>query len=47
MALYAALLEQIYPDRQVITWLVWTEDRSIEEIDALMRDEALQALASG
>ena len=47
MALYAALLEQIYPDRQVVTWLVWTEDRSIEEIDALMRDEALQALASG
>ena len=33
MALYAALLEQIYPDREVVTWLVWTEDRSVEEID--------------
>ena len=47
MALYAALLEQIYPDRQVVTWLVWTEDRSIEEIDRTARDAALAAMAPG
>ena len=45
MALYAALLEQIYPDRPVVTWLVWTEDRSIEEIDSAARDAALAELA--
>ena len=47
MALYAALLEQIYPDREVVTWLVWTEDRSVEEIDRAARDAALAALAPG
>ena len=47
MALYAALLEQIYPDREVVTWLVWTEDRSVEEIDRAARDAALAALALG
>ena len=47
MALYAALLEQIYPDRRIVTWLVWTEDCSVEEIDRATRDAALAALASG
>ncbi|MEK9558520.1 MAG: 3'-5' exonuclease, partial [Alphaproteobacteria bacterium] len=47
MALYAALLEQIYPDHEVVTWLVWTEDRSVEEIDRDTRDAALAALAPG
>ena len=47
MALYAALLAQIYPQRQIVTWLVWTEDRSIEEIDGAVRDSALAALTHG
>ena len=47
MALYAALLEQIYPDREIVTWLVWTEDRSVEEIGEAAREAALAALAPG
>ena len=41
MALYAALLEQIYPGRAVTTWLVWTEACAIEEVDKTARAEAL------
>ena len=39
MALYAALLEQIYPDHDVVTWLVWTEVAQLQELSA----DALQA----
>ena len=41
MALYAALLEQIYPGRQITTWLVWTEACAIEELDEAARASAL------
>jgi len=30
-----------------VTWLVWTEDRTVEEIDCVARDVALAALAPG
>ena len=41
MALYAALLGQIYPDRPITCWLVWTETASIQEIPEAARSEAL------
>ena len=41
MALYAALLAQIYPGRQVTTWLVWTEACAIEEVDETARTAVL------
>ena len=41
MALYAALLAQIYPGRQVTTWLVWTEACAIEEVDETARAAVL------
>ncbi len=46
MALYAALLEQIYPGRQVTTWLVWTEACAIEELDRTARAAALAPATS-
>ena len=41
MALYAALLEQIYPDHDVVTWLVWTEAAQLQELSADARQAAL------
>ena len=41
MALYAALLEQIYPDHEVVTWLVWTEAAQLQELSADARQAAL------
>ena len=41
MALYAALLEQIYPDHDVVTWLVWTEVAQLQELSADARQAAL------
>ena len=41
MAMYAALLEQIYPGRTVTSWLVWTEACAIEELDEAARAAAL------
>ena len=46
MALYAALLEQIYPGRKLVTWLVWTEACAIEEIGAAARAAALAPSSS-
>ena len=41
MALYAALLEQIYPDDDIVTLLVWTEAAQIQELSADARQAAL------
>ena len=46
LALYAALLEQIYPDHQIVTWLVWTEAAAVQEISESARMDALTALVS-
>ena len=46
LALYAALLEQIYPDHQIVTWLVWTEATAVQEISESARMDALTALVS-
>ena len=46
MALYAALLEQIYPGRQITTWVVWTVACAIEELDEAARASALAPVAS-
>lgn len=43
MALYAALLEQIYPDHDVVTWLVWTEAAQLQELSADARQAALNS----
>ncbi|MGC6452292.1 MAG: double-strand break repair helicase AddA [Candidatus Puniceispirillaceae bacterium] len=46
MALYAALLEQIYPGRKLVTWLVWPEAGAIEESGAAARAAALAPSSS-
>jgi ATP-dependent helicase/nuclease subunit A len=48
MALYDALLGQIYPGRDIECWLVWIEVSEIQQIDAAMRVAALTKIfASG
>jgi ATP-dependent helicase/nuclease subunit A len=42
MALYAALLEQIYPSHRIEGWLVWTEAASSELVTAAQRVAALR-----
>ncbi len=44
LALYDALLGQIYPDRQITSWLVWTQTQFIEDVTPAQRQEALQRL---
>ncbi len=44
MALYAALLAQIYPQREIVTWLIWTEAAAVEVIGSAARDAALATL---
>ena len=46
LALYAGLLEQIYPEHQIVTWLVWTEVADVQEIVEPERKAALAALVS-
>jgi len=45
MALYAALLAQIYPQRDIATWIIWTEAAAVEVIAPATRDAALAALS--
>ena len=44
MALYAALMQQIHPDRTVQAWLVWSESATVQEIDEASRQASLVAL---
>jgi ATP-dependent helicase/nuclease subunit A len=44
MALYGALMAQIYPRHEILTWLVWTEAAAIEEITPAARKAALAML---
>jgi ATP-dependent helicase/nuclease subunit A len=44
MALYGALMAQIYPQHEILTWLVWTEAAVIEEIAPTARESALAML---
>ena len=44
LALYEALLEQIYPDRQITSWLVWTQTQFIEDVTLAQRQQALKRL---
>jgi ATP-dependent helicase/nuclease subunit A len=44
MALYDALLSQIYQGRDSVCWLVWTHSQFIEDITVDQRQQALQRL---
>ena len=44
MALYAALMQQIYPHREVETWIVWSEAAAVEIIGPDLRSAALEAI---
>jgi ATP-dependent helicase/nuclease subunit A len=44
MALYGALMAQIYPQRDIVTWLIWTEAAAVEAITPAARKAALAAL---
>jgi ATP-dependent helicase/nuclease subunit A len=45
MALYGALMAQIYPQHEIVTWLIWTEVAAVEAVAPAARDAALAALA--
>ncbi|MGB2160267.1 MAG: 3'-5' exonuclease, partial [Candidatus Puniceispirillaceae bacterium] len=44
MALYGAVMAQIYPQCEIVTWLIWTEVAAVEVITPAAREEALAAL---
>ena len=44
LAIYDALLGQIYPDKQITCWLVWTQTQFIEDVTLAQRQHALQKL---
>ena len=44
MALYAALMQRIYPDLDVETWIVWSEDATVEPIGADARNAVIKSL---
>lgn len=41
MALYAALIAEIFPDKSIVCWLIWTETARLQEITDSMRAEVL------
>ncbi|MDB2390963.1 double-strand break repair helicase AddA [Alphaproteobacteria bacterium] len=41
MALYADLIAQIFPDKSIVCWLIWTETARLQEITDSMRASAL------
>ena len=41
MALYAALIAEIFPNKPIVCWLIWTETARIQEITDSMRASAL------
>jgi ATP-dependent helicase/nuclease subunit A len=44
MALYGALMAQIYPQREILTWLIWAEAAAVEAITPAAREAALATL---
>ncbi|WP_316858752.1 double-strand break repair helicase AddA [uncultured Cohaesibacter sp.] len=44
MALYAALLAQLYPEKRIETYLLWTVEANIMEVDAILRQNALKQI---
>ena len=44
LALYEALLGQIYPGRNITSWLVWTQTQFIQDVTLAQRQQALQRL---
>ena len=44
IALYDALLAQIYPGKDITSWLVWTQTQFIEDVTAAQRQQALGRL---
>jgi ATP-dependent helicase/nuclease subunit A len=44
MALYGALVSQIYPDREVECLLIWTQIMKVSSVPAQMRQEMLEQL---
>ena len=45
IALYDALLQQIYPGRAIECWLVWIDTADYEAIDQAMREDALGTIS--
>ena len=46
MAVYAELLRQIYPAKQIICWVIWTQTAEISIIsDAQIREELASLIA--
>ncbi|MGB0690287.1 MAG: PD-(D/E)XK nuclease family protein, partial [Candidatus Puniceispirillum sp.] len=41
MALYAALIAEIFPDKSIVCWLIWTETARLQEVTDSMRASAL------
>ncbi len=44
LALYAALVEQLYGDRPIVCFLIWTERAAIQEVTPAMRTAALNKI---
>ena len=44
IALYDALRAQIYPGKDITSWLVWTQTQFIEDVTAAQRQQALGRL---
>ena len=44
MASYGALIEQIYPDKQIICYLLWTQNCSLSEVTKTARDKFVASL---
>jgi len=47
MAVYADILRQIYPDKTITCWLVWTQTARISALDETQRNAALRELMVG
>ena len=47
MAVYADILRQIYPDKAITCWLVWTQTAQISALDETQRNAALRELMVG
>ena len=44
MALYGALLAEIYPDKEISCWLIWTQDLSERQVTAKQRADIILTL---
>ena len=44
MALYGALLAEIYPDKEISCWLIWTQDLSERQVTAKERTNIILKL---